>query len=431
MKGLVLSRMSENSLVRKIHIHSDCDFFAGCENMLSVFANSTSMNQDFNLSISFRETESYLNGFNLRAPYFNQKYPLKLQVPEIFQHFDVSKYQGLRRLLRFVLYLIQLVFSFAQNFFVLVKFFRRLRPDILQINNGGYPGALSCRVAVVAAKVAGIKRILLFSNNMAVNYDSPYRKFDWLLDRYVAKNVSFFLTGSVEASNQLERVLKIPPQRRKILANATEIRGTRETRDQTLSRLNISPENSLVIGMVGLMLPRKGHRLLLDAIVLARLDVEFLKLKPIFLIEGEEAFMEGLREFIEREQLDSMVRLIGREERIFEFYSALDFLVYPSIVHEDFPNVISEAMSVGVPVISSRVAGAVEQIQDSINGYLFNVGDFRELASIFCKIARTRENRSSMSREAELKYRINYTPQIVISKYSELYLELLGEKVEK
>jgi glycosyltransferase involved in cell wall biosynthesis len=149
------------------------------------------------------------------------------------------------------------------------------------------------------------------------------------------------------------------------------------------------------------------------------------------LIEGEEAFMEGLREFIEREQLDSMVRLIGREERIFEFYSALDFLVYPSIVHEDFPNVISEAMSVGVPVISSRVAGAVEQIQDSINGYLFNVGDFRELASIFCKIARTRENRSSMSREAELKYRINYTPQIVISKYSELYLELLGEKVEK
>jgi glycosyltransferase involved in cell wall biosynthesis len=136
--------------------------------------------------------------------------------------------------------------------------------------------------------------------------------------------------------------------------------------------------------------------------------------------------MLDLQEFVDKNSLRDLVRFIGREENVFDFYAILDYLVYPSNVHEDFPNVISEALSMGVPVISSRVAGAVEQIEDSVNGFLFNIGAKHELATIFFKVTRNPKFRQNLSEAAKVKYRLNYTPEIVVGKYARLYKRLLG-----
>jgi hypothetical protein len=261
--------MPGSTIRPKVLLHSDCDFFAGCENMVAIFANSSMLTNSFDLSISFRESESYSQGFLSRSPNFGQRIPLKLRVPDLLQQFNVARETSLRRMMRFFFYVIQLLACSVQNLKVLVRLLIRLRPDIIHINNGGYPGALSCRLAVVAAKLSGVKIILFVSNNMAVGYDSPYRKLDWLIDKFVVRNVSFFLTGSIEASLKLGEVLKVPRIKLLAIPNATQIRVAVETPGETRTRLHISPKHLCVIGMVGVPLPRKGHMFLLESIFLA------------------------------------------------------------------------------------------------------------------------------------------------------------------
>ena len=46
----------------KIHFHTDCSFFAGCENMIANFLNSDEFRDEFELSISYRSTKIYEQG---------------------------------------------------------------------------------------------------------------------------------------------------------------------------------------------------------------------------------------------------------------------------------------------------------------------------------------------------------------------------------
>jgi UDP-glucose:(heptosyl)LPS alpha-1,3-glucosyltransferase len=59
----------------------------------------------------------------------------------------------------------------------------------------------------------------------------------------------------------------------------------------------------------------------------------------------------------------------GRAERVEEMYAAADFLVFPTW-YEPFGQVITEAMSSGLPVICSRIAGAAELITEGREGVL-------------------------------------------------------------
>ena len=63
---------------KKIHYHSDCQFFAGCENMLVNFFTSGELMDKFKLSFSYRDTNDYRDGFYSRVKPKIKCYPLNL-----------------------------------------------------------------------------------------------------------------------------------------------------------------------------------------------------------------------------------------------------------------------------------------------------------------------------------------------------------------
>jgi hypothetical protein len=61
---------------------------------------------------------------------------------------------------------------------IFIDLFKQINPNIIHINNGGYPGSLSCRVAAIISGFTRQSRTVFVVNNRPVNYSPLFRKFD-------------------------------------------------------------------------------------------------------------------------------------------------------------------------------------------------------------------------------------------------------------
>jgi glycosyltransferase involved in cell wall biosynthesis len=68
---------------------------------------------------------------------------------------------------------------------------------------------------------------------------------------------------------------------------------------------------------------------------------------------------------------------IGFKENVLEYYKLFDFIILPSVSEGCSYNII-EAMSLGIPVITSDVGGNHELIKNNINGVVYNYDGIRD-----------------------------------------------------
>ena len=130
--------------------------------------------------------------------------------------------------------------------------------------------------------------------------------------------------------------------------------NVKQWRDQARFDLGLSQGDTLV-GAVGRFTPEKDYSNLLQSyrIVLNK----YPKLK--FLIIGKDIKWNNLelRGLIELAGISKSLILIDEVENIFLYYSAMDVFVLGSKT-EGFPNVLAEAMSFGIPCVSTDVGDA-------------------------------------------------------------------------
>jgi len=91
---------------------------------------------------------------------------------------------------------------------------------------------------------------------------------------------------------------------------------------------------------------------------------------------------------VEETKLGKKVRFAGavEPEDARKFLLQGQVLVLPSLVGEGLPNVILEAMSVGLPVVSTTISGIPDIIKDGRTGFLVEPGDSDSLAKAINKI---------------------------------------------
>lgn len=157
------------------------------------------------------------------------------------------------------------------------------------------------------------------------------------------------------------------------------------------------------------LVPKKGHALLLDAT--ERLVAEGTDVR--LALAGDGPLGDDLRSRAERGALAGRVEFLGTipEAEVRERMRASDLVVLASRVAEDgdrdgLPVVLVEALALGVPVVTTRVAGIPELVTDE-SGHLvppdradllaLALGDaLRESAE--GRIARAREGRAAVER---------------------------------
>lgn len=149
-----------------------------------------------------------------------------------------------------------------------------------------------------------------------------------------------------------------------------------EVRAEIRRELGI-PADALVVGFVGRLVRDKGIVELAEAwqtIREAHPDAFLLLIGPA---ESADAVPAEVLSGFER---DPRVRAVGMVDTAAAYYAAIDLIALPSY-REGFPNVLLEAAAMKLPVVSTRVAGCIDAVEDGVTGSLVPHKDADALAS--------------------------------------------------
>lgn len=149
-----------------------------------------------------------------------------------------------------------------------------------------------------------------------------------------------------------------------------------------------------VLGSVGSFEHRKGQVELLHSVDRARVDLPNIHL----MLVGDGPDEEVLRSTAARLRLDDHVTFFPFTRAPAEVFEILDVLVLSSLYKEGLPNVLLEAMSMGLPVISSRLAGTPEVVVEGETGLLVEPGDVAALAGAITSLGLNPNTAGEMGR---------------------------------
>jgi glycosyltransferase involved in cell wall biosynthesis len=154
--------------------------------------------------------------------------------------------------------------------------------------------------------------------------------------------------------------------------------------------------------------------------------VEIAKLIPqnlpiTFVMTGAGPQETELRQAVHNSGL-SPARFVvcGAVPEITPFLRLYDILALPSRV-DGRPNVIMEAMANGAAVIASKVGALPDMLEDGVNGYLCNPGDYRQFAQRVVELASDATRLANFRREARSYAERHFDIQTMLVTYAQCF----------
>lgn len=149
------------------------------------------------------------------------------------------------------------------------------------------------------------------------------------------------------------------------------------------------PEHVPVIGVVGNLLPRKGHRHLVAC--LPAILAEFPDARFVFIGAGRLSDVVG-------PGVPGGDRILhtGFRRDPHELLPGLTVSVNPAVEGEGLTGTTRESMAAGVPVVVTDVAGTKELIEDGVSGFIVPAGDPAALAAPILRLLRDPQLRRRM-----------------------------------
>jgi len=290
---------------------------------------------------------------------------------------------------------------------------RKLAPDVVHVNNGGFPGSDLCRLTLPAARAAGVARrvMTVHSNPLPRDYMTDPR-IQAVADRIAWSSAQVVVSPS-EAVAQGLAIRRGMPRRLGRTIYYGVAPASHEPQAVARLRERLAPQGELLVGMVcARPVAEKGHGVFLQALAGTGDNVRgaIVGTPPDDL--AARAAAAGLRRRLAIE---------GPRESVGDYYAAFDVLVVPSTAGECMPLVILEAASVGTPTFGSALAGIPEAIADDVDGRLFEPGGAAELAELIRSAARDRLRTAAMGRAAHRRWLESFQIETMVDATLALY----------
>jgi glycosyltransferase involved in cell wall biosynthesis len=185
------------------------------------------------------------------------------------------------------------------------------------------------------------------------------------------------------------------------------------TRASMRSKLGVS-ESTRVVGTVGRLATEKNQLLLLAALE------PLLDDSVLLVVVGDGPLQSALCDRVERSRRQARIRLLGARSDVAELLTAFDLFVLSSN-SEGLPLVLLEAMATALPVVSTRVGGIADLVEERESGLLVRAGDAPGLRAAVESVLREPSRAAEMGRRGRERVLAQHSLEHMASEYAALY----------
>lgn len=184
-------------------------------------------------------------------------------------------------------------------------------------------------------------------------------------------------------------------------------------------------EGTFNILFLAVLLKRKGIHDLIEVIRQLK-DEDFFYQKNIkFIVAGDGPEYQTLLQCIQEYGLEPLIDVIGwvDNDKKHELLKISQLLVLPSY-NEGLPMAILEAMSYGIPIISTDVGSIAEVVIQNRTGCLIQPGNIDQLKMSIMDIVTDRLLWKNLSMNARILIADNYNKEKYLSRFQTIYTQL-------
>jgi sugar transferase (PEP-CTERM/EpsH1 system associated) len=309
--------------------------------------------------------------------------------------------------------------GFQFPLFRLTRIMNEFRPHIVHTRNFG---ALE---AIPAARLAGVPVAIHSEHGYELEILSglPLRRRILCRAFYNMADAVFTVTEDLRAYHAKQSWLRA--EKLQVIYNGVNTEHFCPRPDTAHLRHELQiPQDRIVIGSVGRLVPIKDHYTLLlaaESLLRERNNVHVL------LIGGGPELAKLQAYAVASPELTGRVTFTGSSDRIPEMLNAMDIFVLPSIC-EGMSNTILEAMASGLPVVVTSAGGNPELVDDGRVGWLFAPRDTRALAHQLDRLVRDGNLRHEFGAAARQRAVQRFSLTAMIEAYRGLYLDLAARR---
>lgn len=246
----------------------------------------------------------------------------------------------------------------------------------------------------------------------------------WRLKRLVIRHSAAAIANARACAAAAAARTGIPADHFTVIANGVLAPAPLEDGESHRIRESLDVPPARVLGLfVGRLVPEKNLPCLLRAMAALPADA-----RPCMVLAGDGPLRDELQALAGDLDLAADVRFLGQRTDAGRLMQAADFLVLPSC-QEGMSNAILEAMSVGCPVLASRVGGNPELLDPGQTGLLFPDDDHEALAVCLRMIASDPMLRRRLSVGARRTVRHRHSVSAMVDATTAVYEHVLRDPV--
>lgn len=289
----------------------------------------------------------------------------------------------------------------------LTRLIRAERPDLVHLHSRRGADVLGG----LAARRAGVPAVL------SRRVDNPEPR-PWVALKY--RLYDHVITIS-QAIRQVLLAEGVPAGKVTCVPSAVDTERYRPGGDRERFRREFGLEaDELTVGMAAQFIPRKGHRVLVDAapaVLQAHPRTRFLLFG-----QGPEEF--AVRRRVTEAGLGERFAFAGFRDDLEELLPCLDLLAHPASM-EGLGVILLQAAACGVPAVATRAGGIPEAVAEGETGVLVAPGDARALGRALAELLGDAQRRRALGKTARARALERFSPRVMAAGNAAVYAPLV------
>lgn len=185
------------------------------------------------------------------------------------------------------------------------------------------------------------------------------------------------------------------------------------------------PNAGLCLGIIGRLTEVKGVIHAIDALSRSAMPED-----AQIIVLGDGPLRRELEEHAAAIGVSKRVTFLGFRRNVFDYLAHFDALLMPSL-HEGLPYTLLEAMSLGCPVLASRVGGLAEVLIHDQTGLLFEAGDPGAIAAAVERLASEVGLAERLGTNAATIQRRSHSLDGMVDEYIGIYESVLDQSKKR